>query len=307
MLKIKRVLLEIPFTRELLFFVFQKKVYKSNIDRKIHKLLKENKRLSNNQIEGLIVSLTSFPERIDEIKYTIYSLLDQTVLPEKIILWLAESQFPYKENGLPNELLSLKKYGLDIRWCEDLKSYKKLIPAIKNFPDYFIVTADDDLYYNREWLRKIWFEHLRHPDEVICHLAKEIKFDNNNHVLPYKEWKLIFRSCHSSFIYFPLCGAGALFHRKYLSAQITNKGLFFELTPYADDIWFYFMIVLHNIRIRIVENPCSRLKYTDPYREYYLSHQFTLSSINSGDNKQNDVQFKRILNYYKNECFHFIK
>jgi hypothetical protein len=63
-----------------------------------------------NQIERkpkIIVSLTTFPERITIVQETIKSLLTQTVKPDAIVLWLAESQFPNKENELPEEL---KKY-----------------------------------------------------------------------------------------------------------------------------------------------------------------------------------------------------
>ena len=42
----------------------------------------------NNQYRDkkVIVSLTSFPERISELKYTIFSLLNQSFKPDKILL-----------------------------------------------------------------------------------------------------------------------------------------------------------------------------------------------------------------------------
>ena len=60
---------------------------------------------------------------------TIKTLLKQTVKPDKVVLWLAEEQFPQKENELPSELLELQNFGLTIKWCTDIRSYKKLIPA----------------------------------------------------------------------------------------------------------------------------------------------------------------------------------
>ena len=44
----------------------------------------------------LIVTLTSFPERINEVHLCINTLLNQTLKPDKIILWLAEEEFPNK-------------------------------------------------------------------------------------------------------------------------------------------------------------------------------------------------------------------
>ena len=42
----------------------------------------------------LIVSLTSFPARIDKIHLTINTLLRQNTKPDRVVLWLTESQFP---------------------------------------------------------------------------------------------------------------------------------------------------------------------------------------------------------------------
>lgn len=295
---IKHFLLLMPFIRELLFFLFQKKVYKKTIDKKINALLKGKQKRNNNQVPGLIVSLTSFPERIDEIKYTIYSLLNQTILSEKIVLWLAESLFPNKEKDLPPILLDLKKYNFEIHWCEDFKSYKKLIPALIQYPDYFILTADDDLYYDRRWIQKIWQEHLKYPGEYICHIANKIKFDHAGNVLPYQQWQYNVKSPVSSFLNFPLGGGGGLYHKNYLFGDIINKELFFKLAPYADDIWFYFMLVKGNTRIRVVKHPCNRVKYVNPYREYNLIKGYKLATINV-DGDQNDIQFKKVMNYYK--------
>jgi hypothetical protein len=298
MKKIKRILLKFLFTREVYFFILQKKVYKKLIDINIRKMLEGKQKLTDKKISGLIVSLTSFPERISEIKYVIYSLLNQSLLPEKIVLWLAESQFLNKEKDLPKELLNFKELGLEIHWCEDIKPYKKLIPSLLNFPDYYILTADDDIYYRRKWIQKIWHEHDIHPNDVVCHIAKKIKFDKNSDIIPYMQWQRNIKPCDSSFIYFPLCGGGALFHKTLVSNEIVNKELFLKLSPYADDIWFYIMAVKNNVRIRVVRNPYNQIKYVNPYRDYKLIDQYTLTSQNV-DNNQNDIQFKKIIEYYK--------
>ena len=52
-------------------------------------------------INNLIISLTSYPERIEFVHLAIKSLLNQAILPSKIILWLAESEFPNREKNLP--------------------------------------------------------------------------------------------------------------------------------------------------------------------------------------------------------------
>ena len=73
--------------------------------------------------ETYIVSFTSFPARIEDIWITIETLLRQSFKPDKIILWLAEEQFPDKK--LPESLIKLTERGLSIEYCEDLRSHKK--------------------------------------------------------------------------------------------------------------------------------------------------------------------------------------
>ena len=55
--------------------------------------------------KGIIISLTSFPQRMYEIHYTLYSLLTQSVKPAKVILWLGEEQFPNLEKDIPEKVL----------------------------------------------------------------------------------------------------------------------------------------------------------------------------------------------------------
>ena len=73
----------------------------------------------------LIVSLTSFPERMYELHYTLYSLLTQSVKPKQVILWLAKEQFPNLEKDIPARVLELQKNGLTIKWTHNIYSYKK--------------------------------------------------------------------------------------------------------------------------------------------------------------------------------------
>src|SRR5690554_2625875 len=48
--------------------------------------------------DGLyVVSLTSYPSRIEDVWISIECLLRQTFKPDKIILWLAQSEFPEKK------------------------------------------------------------------------------------------------------------------------------------------------------------------------------------------------------------------
>jgi hypothetical protein len=219
-------------------------------------------------------------------------------MPERIVLWLAENQFPNKKRDLPEDLLVFEKYGLEIRWCEDLRSYCKLVPALSHFSDSFIVTVDDDLFYDKTCVEKLWKSHLENPNSIICHVAKVVKFNAGGVIAPFTEWPRNIKNNYPQFFNTQLGASGALYHKKYLHDDICKKDLFLNLAPYADDIWFYFMALLKGTPICVVQKKsCNNVKYVNPYREYGFENGHTLGSgnVNGGGN---DRQFKNVLDYY---------
>lgn len=111
--------------------------------------------------DSIIVSMTTFPARIGYVHLAIKSLLNQTVSPGKIILWLAKDQFQDVE--IPQQLRALCTYGLEIRFCdEDLFAHKKYYYAMRAFPEQIIVTYDDDIIYPED----LWKNCLQCTDDI---------------------------------------------------------------------------------------------------------------------------------------------
>lgn len=200
----------------------------------------------------LIVSLTSYPARIKAVSYTIESILTQECQPDKVILWLAEEQFPNKEKDLPHRLLRLKKYGLEIGWCkDDIRSFKKLVPALKQFSDASIVTADDDVYYPPTWLGKLYSAYKANPQRVCCNRGNRVTFVDG-FPLPYNSWG-------EDNLYGPAYGldilmtgvGGVLYPPHCLYKDVTTAD-FMSLARDADDIWFWLMAVLQGTEISVI-------------------------------------------------------
>ncbi|MDE4078785.1 glycosyltransferase family 2 protein [Methanosphaera sp. Vir-13MRS] len=226
----------------------------------------------NNNIEGreeIIVSLTSFPERMHDIKYCIYSLLTQSFKPDKVILWLAYDEFPNKEEDIPQSVLNLKENGLTIKWCENYRSYKKLIPTLKEYPNSCIVTADDDLYYPKDWLQNLYEDHINYPNNIISTRCREVQLDDYNNFKKYNQWKVATAGTDSSFLNFPTNGAGTLFPPHSLNEKVTDDKLFRKLCPNTDDIWFWTMAVLNKTKIKKCKKLIPYCTYINPYREIY--------------------------------------
>ena len=229
---------------------------------------------------------------MNELQYTLYSLIKQTVSPKNIIINLADSDF----NNIPIILHNFEKFGVIFNKTDDLKSYKKLVPTLQMYPDKCIVTADDDLFYPVDWLEKLYNAHMKNPDCIVCHLTTRIKHTNEK-IFSYKEWKYNKSFTEPSFSNCILSGAGALFRKELLHKDVLNRDLFMSLSPFADDIWDYFMAVIAGTKIMQIANSYKSVKYINPYREYNLNGEETLTQINVGQDK-NDTQFKSILKHY---------
>lgn len=203
----------------------------------------------------ITVSLTSFPERIPTLHYTIESLLTQSVKPDRLILWLAEEQFPNKENDLPNSLTNLKQYGLEIKWCEDLKSYKKLVPTISECPNDIIITFDDDIYYDEKVVEDLYSGYLKNPNAITTIRAFRVKFNKSNKLSFFSSNEIIWnwRKYQNPSLYNTIIGCGGvLYPPNCLYSDILNKSKFQEILPTQDDIFFWGMTVLNHTPVQIV-------------------------------------------------------
>ena len=282
-----------------------KTMTKSLCKHKILKLIDVLEPLESKNIPRYIVSMTSYGKRLaDTAPYAIVTLLNQSVKPDKIVLWVANED---KEN-IPKIMEKLVEKGLEIRFCENIKSYKKLIPSLEAFPDDYIITADDDIYYPHNWFEQLLMEHGKNPKKIICHRAHGIKVDKNHNPLSYNEWdgrikpSVYFNNPQYKLEnVFPTGGAGTLYPPRCLYREVTNKELFMKLSPQADDIWFWAMTVINKEYFReespyvIIENSCARdLGYIDLLQQLNGTALWNYNRLRGG----NDIQFKAVIEHY---------
>lgn len=245
--------------------------------------------------EKVIVSLTSYDLRINEAKYAIYSLLNQSFPPDKLILWLDEDSFPRREKDLPRDLLELRDFGLTIDWCENLRSYKKLIPALEKYPDDIIVTADDDIFYRPDWLSILYEEHLKNPKQVIAHYGYRLRINTLGQIYPLLNWHWFFTPLNSSMPMFSNSagtGGGVLLKKPFLHPDALNRELFLKLAPLDDELWFWAMMVLNNVKTFFPTRAINRIICTD------FNMQVPGKTLWSQNKTKKDIQLQSIIKRY---------
>lgn len=242
----------------------------------------------------VIVSLTSFPEAIPFAIQAVKSVLEGSVAPHKVVLYLTASQFP--EEKIPMMLQELTMNPtFEVRFYEEnIRSYTKLIPALKDFLNDIIVTIDDDVMYGRNMLQKLLKVHKKHPETIIGHRVRHLKLD-----APYCEWKrykehrYITKSMKPRFTNLQTGVGGVLYPPNALQVSMLDSGLFMKMAPTVDDIWLWAAAVANGTKIAPV--PFGDYKLND------LGKPKEISLFNTNGKKDNDVNrtvLEKILEKY---------
>jgi hypothetical protein len=239
----------------------------------------------------LIVSLTSFPLRINKIWIVIESLMRQSHKPDLIILWLSKDQFESVEI-LPKRLKRLQDKGLEIRLCDgDLKSHKKYYYTLKEYPNDYLFTVDDDIIYPTTLISRLVELNNVYPDSVCCHLALEIK-TSSEAPLPFMQWEPLRQSMGPGFNIFFGSGGGTLFPPSSLHLEVLNDTVFKKLCFYADDVWLNMMCQLNDTMV-------VKSSYNSNCLPIVYFRNEKLATINMVKN-ENDLQIKACRDFYNN-------
>ncbi len=180
----------------------------------------------------LVVSVTSYPKRFPTLAKTLRSLLDQTVRADRTVLWLAN------DDTAPADVRALTTHGFEIRFTTDLRSYKKIIPALSEWPEAYICIADDDTYYEPNWLQSLVSGVA--PGVISCRRAHRPR-RYNGRLAPYSNWEWSIIGDGRIEDLFPTGCGGVLYPPNSLDRQVLDEATFQRLCPHADDVWLYMM------------------------------------------------------------------
>lgn len=234
----------------------------------------------------LIVSLTSYPKRYDVLELTLKTILTQDVSPDGVVLWIAHEDIL----ALPPSIRALEGAGLTIQATENLRSYKKIIPALQQYGDSIIVTADDDVYYPPYWLAGLVSEYKVGVPEVLCHRAHVMKRSETG-FQPYDSWHFNIRPARSAPDVFFTGVGGVLYPPGILHAHARNVETIQKLCPTTDDVWLNWMVRLNGASVRKVDGWIR-------FYEWSGSQGVALQNTNRGDNAGNDAQIANVVRSY---------
>lgn len=239
--------------------------------------------------EDTIVSLTTYGERFSEVHYTLFSLFKQNAKPDKIVLWLDEDEFTLEQVSNDKYLSKYIKKGLEVRFCKNFKSYKKIIPSLKLYPKSTIIICDDDAFYNKHWLSLLLKEQKNYQNQILCHIGTKIKIEEGR-LYPYSEWQS-HKYAMECLNLVPIGIGGTLVKKDFFYKDICDDSIFMNLLPNTDDLWIWAQSVLNNTSIRIIKNSRYYPKDFGTDRKYPKLWEIN----NQGGN---DLSMKNLINHY---------
>lgn len=240
----------------------------------------------------IIVSLTSHSSRILDAYLAIETIMQGTVKPNRIVLWLPEDKI-VTSVFLENQI----KRGLEIRYVKDLGPQTKLVYALKAFPDDIIITIDDDIFYKPDMIENLLRAYQEDSSSILANRVSVITKDNRGNINSYLKW-IHYNYPEGNTQNNVIIGVeGCLYPPSSLSEEVFNEDVFREICPTADDIWFTAMAMLKGTKIVYVEGR---------YDKGFAGGVANLRMQNSGlvhqnedpQNCRNDIQFRAVFEKY---------
>jgi hypothetical protein len=237
----------------------------------------------------IIVSLTTYGKRLYDVYLAIESIMQQTLQPNRIILWLGDE---LKGTDIPLTLCRQQKRGLEIRYCKDIGSYKKLIPSLIALPSAAIITVDDDNLYSFDLIENLVNAYKKNPLLIHCIRMHRMKLRNDNTLEKYLKWTMNCGLFDVSPLNFPTGVGGVLYPPHCFKEEVFNEKVFMDICKYADDVWFKAMALLNNVSSQKV---FSHNKNGNDFLSNDNVQDISLWRINK---TMNDIQLKAVFDRY---------
>lgn len=201
-----------------------------------------------NRKEKIIVSVTSYPKRIKKAPAALATLFQQTLKPDKIILWLGEDEFPNRK--LPPIYKKLQMAGLTIEFRKDIGPHTRWYYAIKENPEALVITVDDDVMYKNHIVETLYKSYQKNPRCVSAMAYATMRFREDGTPKAYGDWYNVDNATmNASYRYVALQVGGVLYPPHILPEEAFDLNDIMKLSPKQDDIWLKCMEVRNGVKV----------------------------------------------------------
>jgi hypothetical protein len=220
----------------------------------------------------LTVNLTTTYQRLKLCKITLVSLLMQTRLPDRIVVWVSKE--PYlRDEGIANDdlvnqlvksLPGINSEIISVRWVKNTGPYRKLIPMLREAaPEDIIVTADDDIFYGENWLKNLVEAYDATSNTLVAARVRKIKTNFYGVNKSYLYWKIITKPTTVYDDFVVTFGGGVALNRNMFREEDIFNEEYLRLAPTADDLWFSKLVRQNNTKVKVLPNALQEINFIE--------------------------------------------
>ncbi len=210
------------------------------------------------------------------------SILLQSLLPDRINLWVSRDAY-LRDQGISDQesidvlFKSLPESSTNvvcIRWVDNTGPYRKLIPALREAgPDDLIVTADDDIFYGRDWLQGLIEAYDPAEGVPSASRVRRIRTNFIGKLTSYIYWTLYEEASVIREDYVVTFGGGVVLARSMFREDDIFDESFLTIAPTADDLWYSKLLSRNGTPVRVIPRLLSELHFVQ-HNDGLTNHNF---------------------------------
>ncbi|ANI82284.2 glycosyltransferase family 2 protein [Kosakonia oryzae] len=272
------------------------------------------------------VNITTTFSRSSLCSATLWSLINQSVTPDAINLWISHDSY-LADGGFDKapewvaQLNSIKNI-IKVRFTSNIGPYRKMIPVLREADiDDIIVYADDDVIYGEHWLAKLYDAYMKCNKKNV--VATRVRIKQKNFFGKNKSYNLCRIENRNALLNsnFIITGiGGCILSKSNIDEALLNINDYKIIAPKTDDIWFSKVVEKSNCNVYVcaealaeiqeIKHTTAALNVSNTIRhvqESVVSRQFNkMTSYMLGycgfPISNNDKMIKHVDEYFEKVC-----
>lgn len=220
----------------------------------------------------IIVSLTTWSERIGNLPTVLDTIYSQTMPPDKVVLNLAyDEQVP----DIVQEYLDA--HGVEVFRLPDTKVFKKLVPTLRRYPNACVISIDDDWLYPEGMIADFVSTHKKYPNHPVsgnhegyfglqchCGCASLTKAEHFGSYINHIDDELIAQCPSDDLVYTYFCSKAGHPYVRTQELYFTNMCPYNGVEGYSDSIANSLMQTWDYLEARFgASTPCIEAYFSD--------------------------------------------
>jgi Glycosyl transferase family 2. len=225
------------------------------------------------------INLTTTKSRLYLCSQTVWSLANQSVSVDQIVVWVSREAY-LSDEGITEEPAWAEKIrqtgtSLVFKWVKNTGPYRKLFPALRAASDEdILIYADDDAIYNEQWAESLLADFERHDQKcVVAARVRETIKKKGDILDTYRKFPLITLPIVIQDNYIITGLGGVVLKKCHIDAAFLDNEDYLTICPRADDIWISKLIQLSKTPLYV---SAPTIMYV-----HEIDHEYGLSRTNT--------------------------